>query len=69
MIASGIAPIGVIARNPDFVALAEAWGARGFRVGSETALTAAVEAALRYDGPTFIEVDAAAFAAAASTTA
>jgi thiamine pyrophosphate-dependent acetolactate synthase large subunit-like protein len=69
MIASGIAPIGVIARNPDFVALAEAWGARGCRVGSETALSAAVEAALRYDGPTLIEVDAAAFAAAASTTA
>jgi 5-guanidino-2-oxopentanoate decarboxylase len=69
MIASGIAPIGVVARNPDFVALAEAWGARGCRVGSETALSAAVETALRYDGPTLIEVDAAAFAAAASTTA
>jgi thiamine pyrophosphate-dependent acetolactate synthase large subunit-like protein len=68
MIASGIAPIGVVARNPDFVALAEAWGARGCRVGSETALSAAVETALRYDGPTLIEVDAAAFAAAASTT-
>jgi 5-guanidino-2-oxopentanoate decarboxylase len=67
MIASSIAPIGVVARNPDFVALAEAWGARGVRVGSETALSAAVETALRYDGPTLIEVDAAAFAAAAST--
>jgi thiamine pyrophosphate-dependent acetolactate synthase large subunit-like protein len=67
MIASGIAPIGVVARNPDFVALAEAWGARGVRVGDEAALTAAVEAALRYAGPTLIEVDAAAFAAAAST--
>ncbi len=67
MIASGIAPIGVVARNPDFVALAEAWGARGVCVGDEAALTAAVEAALRYAGPTLIEVDAAAFAAAAST--
>ncbi len=66
MIASGIAPIGVVARNPDFVALAEAWGARGVRVGDEAALTAAVEAALRYAGPTLIEVDAAAFAAALS---
>jgi thiamine pyrophosphate-dependent acetolactate synthase large subunit-like protein len=66
MIASGIAPIGVVARNPDFVALAEAWGARAARVGSETALSAAVETALRYDGPTLIEVDAAAFAAALS---
>jgi hypothetical protein len=37
------------------------------RVGDEAALTAAVEAALRYAGPTLIEVDAAAFAAAAST--
>lgn len=64
MIASGIAPIGVVARNPDFVALAEAWGARGVRVDSEAALTAAVEAALRHPGPTLIEVDAAAFAAA-----
>lgn len=67
MIASGIAPIGVVAHNPDFVALAEAWGARGVRVGDEPTLTAAVEAALRYAGPTLIEVDAAAFAAAAST--
>ncbi len=66
MIASGIAPIGVVAHNPDFVALAEAWGARGVRVGDETTLTAAVEAALRYAGPTLIEVDAAAFAAALS---
>jgi len=63
MIASGIAPIGVIARNPDFVALAGAWGARGVRVGDGAALTAAVQAALQYAGPTLIEVDAAAFAA------
>lgn len=63
MVASGIAPIGVIARNPDFVSLAEAWGARGVRVGDGAALTAAVQAALQYAGPTLIEVDAAAFAA------
>ncbi len=62
MIASGIAPIGVIARNPDFVALAEAWGARGVRVGDGSALTAAVQTALGHPGPTLIEVDAAAFA-------
>jgi thiamine pyrophosphate-dependent acetolactate synthase large subunit-like protein len=68
MIASDIAPIGVVARNPDFVALAQAWGAHGVRVGDEAALTAAVEAALRYAGPTLIEVDAAAFTAAVSTT-
>jgi 5-guanidino-2-oxopentanoate decarboxylase len=64
MIASGIAPIGVVARNPDFVALAEAWGAHGVRVGGEAALTAAVQAALTCPGPTLIEVDAAVFAAA-----
>ena len=56
--------IGVIARNPDFVTLAEAWGARGVRVGDGAGLTAAVETASRHAGPTLIEVDAAAFAAA-----
>jgi thiamine pyrophosphate-dependent acetolactate synthase large subunit-like protein len=63
MIASGIAPIGVIARNPDFMALAEAWGARGLRVDSAAGLTAAVRASLGHQGPTLVEVDAAAFAA------
>jgi thiamine pyrophosphate-dependent acetolactate synthase large subunit-like protein len=63
MIASGIAPIGVIARNPDFVALAEAWGARGLRVDRAAGLSAAVRASLGHQGPTLIEVDAAAFAA------
>lgn len=63
MIASGIAPIGVVARNPDFVALAEAWGARGLRVDSAAGLTAAVRTSLGHQGPTLIEVDAAAFAA------
>ena len=63
MIASGIAPIGVVARNPDFVALAEAWGARGLRVDRAAGLTAAVRASLGHQGPTLIEVDAAAFAA------
>jgi 5-guanidino-2-oxopentanoate decarboxylase len=66
MIASGIGPLGVFARNPDFVALAEAWGARGVRVGDGAGLTAAIEAALRHPGPTLIEVDAAAFSAAFS---
>lgn len=64
MTASGIAPIGVVARNPDFVALAQAWGARGVRVASAAALTAAIETALQYAGPTLIEVAAAEFAAA-----
>ena len=64
MIASGIAPIGVIARNPDFVALAEAWGARGVRIRDGAGLAAAVRSALQHAGPTLIEIDAAAFAAA-----
>lgn len=64
MIASGIAPIGVVARNPDFIALAAAYGARGQRVGDPAALAAAIEAARKYAGPTLIEVDAASFAAA-----
>ncbi|MFM8518152.1 MAG: 5-guanidino-2-oxopentanoate decarboxylase [Nevskiaceae bacterium] len=62
MIASGIAPIGVVGHNPDFVALAEAWGARGERVSTAARLTAALRAALRHPGPTLIEIDAAQFA-------
>lgn len=61
MIASGIAPIGVVGHNPDFVALARAWGARGERVGDGDSLSAALRAALQYAGPTLIEVDAAQF--------
>ncbi|NDE01710.1 MAG: 5-guanidino-2-oxopentanoate decarboxylase [Gammaproteobacteria bacterium] len=62
MIASGIAPIGVVGHNPDFVALAEAWGARGERVGDAARLTAALRTALQHPGPTLIEVNAAQFA-------
>ncbi|MBU3671413.1 MAG: 5-guanidino-2-oxopentanoate decarboxylase [Sinobacteraceae bacterium] len=62
MAASGIAPIGVVGHNPDFVALAEAWGARGERVGNAAQLTAALRTALQHPGPTLIEVDAAQFA-------
>jgi thiamine pyrophosphate-dependent acetolactate synthase large subunit-like protein len=61
MIASGIAPIGVVGHNPDFVALAQAWGARGERVGDAAQLTAALRAAQHHPGPTVIEVDAAQF--------
>jgi thiamine pyrophosphate-dependent acetolactate synthase large subunit-like protein len=45
------------------MALAEAWGARGLRVDSAAGLTAAVRASLGHQGPTLVEVDAAAFAA------
>ena len=61
MVASGIAPIGVVGHNPDFVALAQAWGARGERVGDAAQLTVALRAALQYAGPTLSEVDAAQF--------
>ena len=61
MRAAGIAPIGVVARTPDFVALAGACGAAGVRVESATALTEALHAALRRPGPTLLEVVAAEF--------
>jgi hypothetical protein len=58
---AAIAPIGVVGHNPDFVALAQAWGARGERVGDAAQLTAALRAAQHHPGPTVIEVDAAQF--------
>lgn len=56
MIGAGIAPIGVVARNPDFVALAAACGASGARVHSAPELVEAMHAALSRQGPTLIEV-------------
>jgi thiamine pyrophosphate-dependent acetolactate synthase large subunit-like protein len=61
MQASGIPLTGVIARNPDFVALAKAYGASGTRVVDAHALTEAIRAALASSGPTLIEVVAAQF--------
>jgi acetolactate synthase-1/2/3 large subunit len=49
--------VGTEFRNPDFVALAEAFGARGVRVGGLDEAPAAVAAAIaKNDGPTVIEV-------------
>jgi 5-guanidino-2-oxopentanoate decarboxylase len=62
MRAAGIAPIGVQALNPDFVALAHACGAFGVRIASGAALTQALTAALARPGPTILEVDSADFA-------
>jgi acetolactate synthase-1/2/3 large subunit len=42
--------------NPDFPALARAFGARGERVASVEALAGAVARALEADGPTLLEV-------------
>ncbi|HWZ65127.1 MAG TPA: 5-guanidino-2-oxopentanoate decarboxylase [Steroidobacteraceae bacterium] len=61
MRAAGIEPLGVQARNPDFVAFAAACGARAERIEGPAALTAAVRAALRCPGPTLLDVRAAAF--------
>ncbi|HEX4649689.1 MAG TPA: 5-guanidino-2-oxopentanoate decarboxylase [Steroidobacteraceae bacterium] len=61
MRAAGIAPIGVVARNPDFVALASACGATGVRVQGAAALGEALRAALARTGPTLIEAVAGDF--------
>jgi 5-guanidino-2-oxopentanoate decarboxylase len=61
MIAAGIEPLAVAARNPDFPALAAACGACGTRVTSAAALTQAVRTALERRGPTLIEVLASDF--------
>jgi thiamine pyrophosphate-dependent acetolactate synthase large subunit-like protein len=61
MVAAGIPELGVIARNPDFVALAHACGAEGYRVHGPAALTEALSTALSHGGPTLIEVIAASF--------
>ncbi len=51
-----IAPNAVVARNPDFCKLAEAFGARATRPADLAALQADVKAALTADGPTLIHV-------------
>ncbi|MFI4878856.1 MAG: 5-guanidino-2-oxopentanoate decarboxylase [Steroidobacterales bacterium] len=61
MRAAGIAPIGVVARNPDFVALAGAYDAGSARVHSAAALTDELRAALNRPGPTLIEAVATDF--------
>ena len=56
MVARGIPPIGVRQRNPDFLALARAFGCRAERPDSLAALERALTAAFAADGPTLIEV-------------
>jgi len=58
MIGAGIPPTDVIARNPDFVALALACGAGAVRTSNASQLTEAVRGALQASGPTLIEVPA-----------
>ena len=61
MQAAAIPLTGVIARNPDFVALGKAYGAAAVRVSNAQGLTEAVRSALNRPGPTLIEVAAAQF--------
>jgi 5-guanidino-2-oxopentanoate decarboxylase len=61
MVAAGIPQLGVIGRNPDFVAVAHAYGAEGYRVHDAAALTDAIRTALNQAGPTLIEVIASSF--------
>jgi 5-guanidino-2-oxopentanoate decarboxylase len=61
MRAAGIAPIGVVGRNPDFAALASACGAAGVRVHNGGELTHAVRTALGRSGPTLVEAVAGDF--------
>jgi thiamine pyrophosphate-dependent acetolactate synthase large subunit-like protein len=57
MVAAGIPPTGVIGYNPDFPALARAYGAHGERVGGPAELTAAIRMALARRGPTLLEAN------------
>ncbi len=56
MIAQGIAEIGVNPRNPDYIALARAFGCRTAAPGGPEKLGAALEDALAHSGPTLIEM-------------
>jgi thiamine pyrophosphate-dependent acetolactate synthase large subunit-like protein len=56
MIAQGIAEIGVNPRNPDYIALARAFGCRTAAPGGPEALRPALEDALAHSGPTLIEI-------------
>jgi acetolactate synthase-1/2/3 large subunit len=47
---------GVEFGNPDFVALAHAFGAKGYRVESARDLAPALRAALAWPGPTIVDV-------------
>src|SRR5260370_14423473 len=61
MVAANIPELGVIARNPDFVALATACGAESYREHDPAALTDAIRTALNHAGPPLIEAIASDF--------
>lgn len=62
MQAAGIPAVGVVGRNPDFQALAAAYGAQAQRVRSPDELVAALQRALGRRGPTLLEANQADFA-------
>jgi 5-guanidino-2-oxopentanoate decarboxylase len=55
MVAAGIPPTGVSGHNPDFLALARAYGAHAQRARGPEELTAAIRSALQRRGPTVLE--------------
>jgi 5-guanidino-2-oxopentanoate decarboxylase len=59
MVNKGIQPNAVTLRNPDFQALAKAYGARAEKPRSLTALSKAIGESLTADGPTIIEMSEA----------
>jgi thiamine pyrophosphate-dependent acetolactate synthase large subunit-like protein len=61
MLASNIPPTGVVGQNPDFVALAVAYGASASHPRDAQALTEAIRAAFLRNGPTLIDVTAGDF--------
>ena len=63
MIAAGIPPTGVVGHNPDFLALARAYGAHAERPRGPAELTAAIQAARLRRGPTVLEAAEADFRA------
>jgi len=63
MVAARIAPTAVSGHNPDFLALARAYGAHAERALGPESLTAAIRSALRRRGPTVLEAVEADFRA------
>ncbi len=59
MVQQGIQPNAVTLRNPDFQALAKAYGANAARPQNLSGLSKAIQASLKADGPTLIEMSEA----------
>jgi thiamine pyrophosphate-dependent acetolactate synthase large subunit-like protein len=64
MVAAGIPPTGVVGHNPDFLALARAYGAHAQRAHGPGELTEAIRSALQRRGPTVLEAVEADFRSA-----